>query len=237
MATAHSADAGFQKWKDGIDKANSEWDSYDPIIREVVGDYNRHLHGTSGFRELDWRIVKAMAWTETGAQNPEWKKRPIQIGVPRDLGLSALLGGNEGGDLIMPAFYRLVGSEVQNFPRENIKAGVGYMLMRMANYGFASVPGRGATVFDVTVRTGDTLERIAKAQGSTVAAMTMLNPGVQTLRPGQTLKCQKASIRKVITGWNTIDHHAIATRYNGGGDSRYAQKLEYAMQAIKSRSK
>lgn len=56
---------------------------------------------------------------------------------------------------------------------------------------------------------------------------------------GQILKCQKASVRKVITGWKTFDYRTIARRYNGNGDPKgdplYARKLEYAMNAIRSR--
>lgn len=43
-----------------------------------------------------------MTWVETGAENAEWKTKPMQIGVQGDPGLASPLRGDEGGDLIIP---------------------------------------------------------------------------------------------------------------------------------------
>ncbi|MEJ8811255.1 hypothetical protein WKW77_09265 [Variovorax ureilyticus] len=65
--------------------------------------------------------------------------------------------------------------------------------------------------------------------------MKQLNPGVHRLTVGQVLKCQKASVRRVITGWKLINTSSIARYTNGGGDARYAEKLEYALRAMERR--
>ncbi|MDM0075702.1 peptidoglycan-binding protein [Variovorax sp. J2P1-59] len=227
--------SGFEKWKDGIDKADADWDGYDKLIRETVRDYNWHLRKTPGYRELNWQLVKAMIWTETGAGHREWNVRPIRIGVLGDKGLPALLSRREGSELVVP--YSLVGREVQTVPRENIRAGVGYMLMRMAEYGFASIPDRDHRIFEVTVGPGDHgLERVARRCGSTSEILMKLNPAVRAVNPGQVLKCQKATVQKVITGWRSFDYTTIALRYNGNGDPNYASKLEYSFNVIRSRA-
>lgn len=73
MATAPSgsSDEGFRQWKDGIDRASSDWDYYDTEIRRVVNEYNMHLRNAPHFNPLDWRLVKAMLWTESGPHRDE----------------------------------------------------------------------------------------------------------------------------------------------------------------------
>jgi len=96
---------GFQVWQDYVNQAPSrpeQWNVYDCDIQIAVHEYNRHLANVAGYRSLDWHFIKAMTWVETGAGVPEWKSSPIQIGNPGDPGLTALLSGNEGGDLILP---------------------------------------------------------------------------------------------------------------------------------------
>src|SRR4051794_26237272 len=67
MATALrlSSEERFQKWKDGIDRAGSDWSTYDGTIKLIVMDYNQHLAATPRFTGLDWRLIKAMLWTES----------------------------------------------------------------------------------------------------------------------------------------------------------------------------
>ena len=83
MSAAEQRDS-FERWKDGIDRADSDWDEYDAYIKRVAGDFNRHLMSTPMFRSLDWRLVKAMLWVETGGDHPAWKTNPYQIGVGFD---------------------------------------------------------------------------------------------------------------------------------------------------------
>lgn len=50
----------------------------------AAGEFNQHLKATTGYRQLDWLTIKAMLWTESGAASPEWRTKPMQIGVPGD---------------------------------------------------------------------------------------------------------------------------------------------------------
>jgi hypothetical protein len=198
----------------------------------AVGEFNQHLGSTTGYRQLDWSVIKAMLWTESGAASPEWRTKPMQIGVPGDPGLSSFLSGREGGELIVPPKWqgRLTIGTVRSMPSHNIRAGIGYLLMRMANFEFESVlAADGKAIHEVTIKRGDSLAMIAKAQGSTPEIMKKLNPKDKVLRPGQSLKFQKGSMQRVITGWRQITTDQIARRYNGGGDPNYAKKLDYAL--------
>jgi hypothetical protein len=77
---------------------DARWHEYDCNIVSIINEFNRHLASTPQYRPLDWRIVKAMIWTETGGPtDASWRSRPMQIGHPSDPGLQALLGGKEGG--------------------------------------------------------------------------------------------------------------------------------------------
>jgi hypothetical protein len=82
-------------------------------------------------------------------------------------------------------------------PISNIKAGVGYLLMRFARYGFKSVTDRDSRLYETSVRQGDSLDRIARENGTTRETLERLNPALHVLRPGQVLQFRKAAIRKV----------------------------------------
>lgn len=228
----------FEKWQDGLSKAvgDSRWNTYDDEVRTAVNEFNQHLKSTTGYRQLDWLLIKAMLWTESGAASSEWRSKPMQIGVTGDPGLASLLSREQGGELILPPKWqgRLTTGTVRSIPAHNIRAGIGYLLMRMANFEFQSVLAADAkTIHEVTVKRGDSLAMIAKAQGSTPEIMKKLNPTIAVLRPGEILKFQKGTVQRVITGWRQITTDQIARRYNGGGDPRYAKKLEYALSLLR----
>lgn len=228
--------AGFEKWQYGISQAhcNTEWDAWDIEIKTAVDEYNRHLFGKAGYRPLDWRFIKAIVWVETGAKSPEWRSRPMRIGVSRDAGLRSFLSEKEGGDLIVPPFWkgRLTVSSARTVPAHNIRAGIGYLLMRMANFEHRVVLGVNSEIYEVIVEAGDSFDKIAREKGSTVDTLKALNPTVGVLQPGQALRCQKASIQRVITGWKLVSTGLIAQLYNGGGDPAYATKLDYVLSVI-----
>jgi hypothetical protein len=228
---------GYQAWREGIDKADAAWDIHDDEIRAVVDAYNGHLCRSAGYLPLDWRVVKAMLWVETGAGQAAWKTRPMQIGNEGDPGLASLLLGDEGGELVLPPSMRpsLSVGGARTDPAQNIRAGVGYLLMRLANYAFRSVLNPDTTVHEVTVRRGDSLEKIARTEGTTVEVLKKLNPAAHMLQPGQVLKYQRAAIQRVITGWNAMHPTRIAQRYNCG-DALYAAKFDYAFDAIAKRT-
>lgn len=237
MAVQVPAKTGFGKWQDGLNKAvgNSKWDIYDCEIRIAVNEINRHLNGTAGYILLDWRLIKAMLWTETGAGATQWKIKPMQIGVSGDPGLTSLLSGNEGGDLILPPTWKrqLTIGSVRTIPAHNIRAGIGYLLIRTANFKHKSIPAADTKFYEVKVKPGDSLDKIARVQGSTLEILKKLNPTAGVLRPGQVLKYQKGSIQQVITGWRHITTAMIARRYNGNRDPNYARKLDYALLLIR----
>ncbi len=188
---------------------------------------------------LDWQIIKAMVWVETGADSSDWHTKPMQIGVPGDLGLTSFLSAEEGGGLILtPAWReRLNPSTVRTVPGYNIRAGIGYLLMRMASFEYRSSFDAGSKEYDVTVEPGDSFDRIAKDQKSTVEILKQLNPKVIMLYAGQTIRCWKGLLKKVITSWRHITTESIARRYNEGGRSHYAQKLDFALSLIRSKNK
>ncbi|KVR03304.1 LysM peptidoglycan-binding domain-containing protein [Burkholderia ubonensis] len=236
MATPAPPKSNYEKWQDGIKSAtgNPKWQIYDCEFRAAVGEYNRHLDGVAGYRPLDWQLIKAMAWVETGAGDPLWATNPMQIGMYNDPGLDALLSGKEGGDLVLPTSVKstLTRANVRTLPGYNIRAAIGYLLMRMANFSIQTVPDADQRTYEITVKPGDSLDKIAKEQGSTTDTLRKLNPGIRILRPGQVLKYQKATIRKVIVGWKLSSTANIGRLYNTKAPDTYAKKLDYALAAI-----
>jgi len=241
MATQTPPRTAFQKWQEGIDKAenNPEWDAWDCEIQLAVNEYNRHLAGTAEYLPLDWQLIKAILWVESGPHKPDWNDRPMQIGMMGDPGAEALLGGKEGGDLVMPPALqkRLTLAKIRTSPADNIRAAVGYLLMRTARYENRIVIDDDDKIHEMEVAQGDNFSKIAKDYDTTVASLTELNPEVnpKRLRIGQTLKHQKSSIQRAIKGWRQMSTGLIADIYNGGGDSTYTQKLDYVLPLIQKR--
>ncbi len=44
----------------------------------IVNTYNNYLAPTPGYTNLDWRLVKAILFVETGAGADDWAKKPMQ---------------------------------------------------------------------------------------------------------------------------------------------------------------
>lgn len=176
-----------------------------------------------------------MVWTESGGfDSRAWGENPIQIGNPGDPGLNALLSGREGGELILPRELRsrLTMGAIRMSPQMNITAGVAYLLMRLASYGFATVSDeQDKNTHDVIVKPGDTLEKLARSNGTTVDTLRKYNPGALILRSGQSLRYTRASVQKVITRWTSANATSIARLYNVG-DPAYAKKLTYCMSVM-----
>lgn len=226
----------FERWQDYVNTSTDQpnrWNGYDCDVQAAVAEYNRHLMGNAGYQPLDWQIVKAMLWVETGADSPLWGSNPIQIGNPGDPALATLLRGKEGSDLVVPPAIRakLNAASATTVPAWNIRAGIGYLLTRMAKFNVQSVPDADNKVYDVTVKAGDSLDKIARAQSSTLTELRALNPGTVALKPGQVIKYRKAAMRQVITGWRPVTTQNIAALYNVG-DAAYARKLDYALTLI-----
>lgn len=234
MATQAAPKSGFDKWKEGVDRApgDARWNLWDREIQSAVSDFNQHLATTPGYRPLDWRTIKAIIWVESGAGNPQWHIKPMQIGVVGDPGMDSLLYGNEGGNLILPPIWRerLTTVSVRTVPAHNIRAGVGYLLMRMAEYEYHSMPTADTTLYEVTVKPGDSLDKIARVNGSTTEVMARLNPAAAILQTGQVLRVQRASTQRVISGWRPLSTALIFKRYNGGREATYVRKLEIVLE-------
>jgi hypothetical protein len=229
--------SAFEMWKDTIDAASKDqaWNGYDAIIQRTVNTYNEHLKSAKGYTALDWKLIKAMLWTESGGPtNRAWNSRPMQIGNPGDPGMAALLGGKEGGELIMPSAIAsgLTAETAGKDPEKNIQAGVGYLLMRAASYDRVNVEDLTDPVHEYKVVPGDNLDRIARQNGSTLGELYWLNPGLHTLKVGQVIKLRKAKMTKTITAFKSLDNATVAKLYNTG-DSRYADKLAYCLTKIK----
>ena len=235
MTNQVRAKSGYEKWQEMIDQAKHDlrWNVYDGEITVAASEFNRHLSNAKGYVPLDWRLIKAMVWTESGGPgSPVWNFRPMQIGNPGDPGLSALLSGKEGGEIIMPPELKnRLTADNAGIPSFNIRAGIAYLLMRSADYGFVNVT-TDSKVYDYTVQAGDSLDRIAKQQGTTVATLRQLNPTAAVLRPGQLIRYQKASVEKIVTRWHPITTELAAKKYNIG-DQNYAKKLDYCLSIIK----
>lgn len=238
MGAQMVARTGFEKWQDGINaaKGNKKWDMWDCEIRQAVNEYNRHLAGTAGYRPLNWLYIKAMMWIETGATSSEWVRKPMQIGVVGDPGLDELLS-ERGGELIIPPGWRgkLSFSTVRALPAYNIRAGIGYLLLRSANFQYKNVVELNSEIEKITVKDGDSFDKIARTHNTTIETLKQLNPQADTLRAGQVLKYQRSKIKRVIVGWKVLTLENIAERYNTNRDSKYANKLKYALNTIEQR--
>lgn len=189
---AGPAKTSLSEWQDGLTRAvgDAKWHAWDCEIQAAVNEYNRHLSATAGYLSLDWRTIKAVAWIETGASHPQWRIKPLQIGVQGDPGLWSLLSGNEGGDLIIPPIWksRLTMSSATTMPSHNIRAGNGYLLMRMANYEYHSVLDRDAKVYEVKVAPrrhhGQDCKTQWERHGSVEDAQSGLESGVRAIPDG-----------------------------------------------------
>jgi len=229
-----------QLWQDTIDQSRKDprWHNYDCDIKRIVREFNQHLSGQGGYRPFDWRLIKAMIWTESGGpDNRSWKRNPMQIGNPGDPGLRALLSGDEGGNLILPPELAktLTESNARSTPQMNIRAGTAYLLMRLARFNTVSVIEVLDSVHTIEVRRGDTLSKIARINGTTVETLKALNREAVALSPGMMLKFKKAAMRKMIAGWDQVTTSRIAQRYNVG-DPGYAGKLNYCLAVMKNQS-
>ena len=219
-------------------KTNNSWHDYDDIIKTSVNVYNRHLKNTPGFKDLDWMIIKAMIWTETGAKRDEWKTKAMQIGVSTDKGLPDLINSKKHSSLIIPDDYRNLLSDINKIktdPTFNIRAGIAYLLKRLANFGVSPIDESDKTVYSYKMK-NEIVSNIASKESTTVEVFKSMNPQVRSwnrVPAGTELKYRKVKKGIQIIGWKPMTISSIAANYNGGGDENYAEKLEYCLSIIK----
>lgn len=126
-----------------LDRAarDERWNEYDRLIEREVADYNRRLADTPGYQPVDWRLIKAMVWIESGGPtNPAWRTRPIQIGNPGDPGLAALRAGEGAADVILSDALKRERDQSENDPERNVRFGIAYLMIRMAETELRRMP-------------------------------------------------------------------------------------------------
>lgn len=230
----------YEKWQDTVNMGitDTRWDQYDDTIKAVVSEFNSRLGKKSRYAEspmprLDWKWVKAVIWVESGGpSNPMWKTRPMQIGNPNDKGLGVLKRGDEASNIVMDE--KLKANLIQiNTPTVNIKAGTAYLLNRLSRSTFKSLrSGTDKTPHEYTVISGDSFDKIAKKNDTTIDELKKSNPAkVAMIKPGDKLKYYKAKSERVIHGWRAISALTIAGRYNVG-DPKYSKKLTYVFNEL-----
>ena len=247
----------FEKWKKGIEDAyktiqrtaqecatnNSgeceinEWNKWDEEIITTVNTFNNYLSSTTpNFQRLDWLLVKAILWTESGGGNKAWDSRPMQFGNIGDAGKDDLFSTKEQNqkdyELIVPKNYR---TDLDT-GAHNIHQGVAYLFKKLANFDYKIIldPNDTATYF-ITVEKGDTLDKIAKANNTHTEILKEMNPKVKanSLTIGKTLMYKKGARKRVITGWKDISTMSIAKYYNGNRNPAYCAKLNYVLQFLR----
>lgn len=218
---------------DGI--TNAAWDTYDSRIQAEVTGYNVRFLPTvsqTDYRLVDWKLCKAIVWVESGGpSSTAWTARVMQIGNPGDPAINVLRRGAEGSSLIMSRHLAIeVKSGNIDNPVLNIRAGIAYLFTRLAVTDIQSVlNATDPRTYSYAVVAGDTLERIAEKVGTTVAALTSLNPSkAKIIRPKDVLTYRKASMQRVIVGWREFTTANVARYYNVG-DPDYAAKLDYVL--------
>lgn len=207
QALSGRAKTGFEKWQDTVNESrySSRWSMYDAEIKNIVNEYNKNLNKTPGYHDLNWKFIKAMIWVESGGpDNPAWRSRPIQIGNKGDPGLRAFFSDNEGGYLILPPVWKgrlNMNSAISN-PIDNIRAGVGLLLMKQANKDVRVVMDKDSRVYTIEVHDEKTLSELSKKNSSTVEVMKKMNPEFSFLKRGQIWKYKKSVKKELSQGGN-----------------------------------
>lgn len=237
-------------WMRGVLGAwgDPRWNSHDGTIQDTLNRYFHHirLHGWP-LPSMDWRYIKAMLWTESGAgmsnhDNPIWRSKPMQIGNSGDPGMGVVLRGEERTRLLIPPdiYQTLTEASIRSQAQANIRAGIGYLFGKLSHSRWVErVNDKDSKVYEYLVQPGDSLERIAQRNGSSVASIQQNTPelnGGGYLRAGMRLKYQKILREQQITRWELFSLQNIADRYNGGGDLAYARKLALCLDVIRLES-
>lgn len=243
-------ESDFFKWKKIRELAfvsnHKEWNKYDLLILKSVNEINIHLSSTPYFQPLDWYIIKAMLWTENDAENTsQWNGYPLQIGrFRKDKAMPALISGEKSTALVTPPQWRnkafnglkdpernyWAKEQITGSPEENIKAAITYLMMKLSNTKEEStIDQYDSTLYSAIVQKGDLADNIRTERKTTIPNLTKNNPGknLDKIHPGDILYYQKASMKVIITGWKPITIKNVAMNYNGGGDPKYAIKLQF----------
>ncbi len=227
-----------EAWLRGIphDPDDADWSVYDTYIVLTVRAYNDHLALQQNFLPLDPVFVKAICWTETGAGEPTWNTRPMQIGNAGDLGLQQLLKLNIQNRLLIPPEFSRGGkfeftvSNVRAIPAFNIRAGVGYLLLRASTLLQKYVPADNGQIFTDTVRKPDSLYNMAHRDRTTVEELRSANPPglTRSLNPKTTLSFRHMELQSSLI-FRPITSLQAASTYNNANVDEYTKKLNYCL--------
>ena len=216
---------------------NSSWDGYDNTIKREVDSFNQSIKQKyPDFPGLDWRLVKAMLWQESGGPNTgkEWKTWPMQIGRRKsDLAIEDVIGGGYHTNLISlkPVRDEIARAYRQHkmTPTLNIRAAVIYLCAR-AIHGFDAE--KNAPQLKDRLEEGQSLSKFAEEHETTVENLEMLNPTIKgkekSLQPGK-LIYQKT--KPVWSPWEWAVHNYNSEKT----DPNYVKKVLRYYEAIKKR--
>ena len=214
------------------------WNAYDQDVQNIVSDFNNYLRTTPGYVSLDWRLIKAMLWVETGpyAERNLWYSKPMQSANHHDLGWPEMMrsGNRDRMHLIVPPNLRGAVASPNLTPRDNIVAGVAYLLYSAAETGPKTVIDK-QDVKTVTVARGDSLYLIARQVGTTEPVLKDMNSRMTLfpLQPGMKLTYSPAKTIVSILGWRPINPQSTYRLYNGHPGTDYGNKVQFLYDLIK----
>jgi LysM repeat protein len=220
--------------------ADARWSEYDTTIKGTVDAYNTKFRASPGYVALDWRLIKAQVWTEVvaGPDDRNWYERPMQIGrFIHDTAFKVIRNGLDHSELVTDKSLR-DSITADRTGANNIRAGIAYDVHLNARYANVEVIEDAKNQVH-TVEKGETVDSIAKAEGTTVENLMTLNSldkhSAAHIHLGQKLTFQKAHHEWKIVGWKQWMDAIKA--YNQGGDAQYLGKITDNLAKIKKRWK
>ena len=227
------------KWTATMDAAVADPRSaaYDQAVQSELRDYTARLGSTRGYVEPSFRLIKALLMIESGGPAaPAWRGRVAQIGNLGDAGYGVLKAGAENSALVMsPDLRARLADTTISDPTLNVRAAIALIFTKAVQAATTSVVDAADPLMRQHVVTkGDSFSRIARTERSTVPDIRASNPAISpTLRLKEKVNYHHASMVNEITGWSAIDASFLARRYNGGGDTDYADKLNYVLARVR----
>lgn len=229
-----------KRWTNTIDTSLNDPGAriYDATIQTIVTEYNTRLEKTPDYGPADWKLIRAMAWVESGGPKAAaWNARVMQIGNSGDPGYSALQK-HEGATTAVVARATLdklaaLRPGQINEPLFNIEVGIAYVWVRLCKTDVGTIVDDPALRDHTVAKGGEIASNLARAEGTTLSDLREANPGVNLdrLKGGDVLHFHKSHTGRRIVGWYAFTADNIARKYNVG-DPAYADKLRYVMSKV-----
>lgn len=216
-----------------------DWDEYDQDIKNAVDEANARFRRTPGYVTLDWKIVKAIVWTEIlgGPTIPAWKYRPMQMGNSGDTGWETLTEDKsiqKKDPTAMGKVHAIAPSDLKaemlakgrNDPQINIRAGVFWLCYKAARFKDATVDDSSA-IQQYTLQNNEypstVWGKLKTTQDVIMHDSHLSDAAVRSLPPHFVIHFHLAHTASQISRWGTWD---IAVHdYNGKGDDNYMPKF------------